>query len=377
MDRFFLRRAVERLRDGLFDPVAVDQLTVEEDRIKNVFSKGLKALEKGKSAHLCICGSYGQGKSHTITYLNQLALSQGYAASVVQLDLREVPLHQFSVVYQSIMERLSLPDGNKFTKAWKNWAEKDSLGLLDSMPHRFRMILTAMLCKNKQLSPEESSLKKHQDYRPREYGYWLEKALMGYDIPVARLKSVFKYREVEGYREQSLICRGNDPYIQMVQSLGGVLREMGYKGLLLFFDEAESIAQVRLGHRAKSYLILDQLFQSKGPLFPVFAFTDDFFDKAKHEPYDDTSEIFPKNYAEAWRNLNILRLQDFSSQGWESLLDRLMQLYSQAYQIDLPLHLKGSLQSLLDRLQGQETRFKLKALVNKLDIETQQVLLDA
>ena len=53
-----------------------------------------------------------------------------------------------------------------------------------------------------------------------------------------------------------------------------------------------------------------------------------------------------------------------------------MQLYSQAYQIDLPLHVKPRLQSLLGKLEVQETRFKLKALVNKLDIETQQVLLD-
>lgn len=373
MDRFYLRRAVERLRDGLYDPVAVNQLTVEEDRIKNVFSKGLKALERGKSDHLCICGSYGQGKSHTITYLSQLALSQGYATSVIQLDLREVPFHQFSVVYQSMMERLSLPDGKKFTKAWKDLADKNLLEPLDTMPHRFKMILTAMLCKNKPLSPKESSLKKHQGYRPREYGNWLEQALMGYNVPVASLKSVFKYREVEGYQEQPLICRGNDPYVQMVQSLGRLLREMGYKGLLLFFDEAESIAQGRLGHRAKSYHILDQFFQSKGSLFPVFAFTDDFFDKANHESYED-KEIFPKNYAEAWLDLNILRLQDFSSRGWESLLDRLIQLYSQAYQIDIPIHLKGSLQYLLDRLEVQETRFKLKALVNKLDIETQKVL---
>lgn len=373
MDRFSLRRAVERLRDGLFDPVAVNYLTVEKDRIENVFSKGLKALEKGKSDHLCVCGSYGQGKSHTLTYLNQLALSQGYATSVVQLDLREVPFHRFSIVYRSIMERLSLPDGQKFTNAWRNCAHKDCPELLSTMPHRFRITLTAMLCKNKRLTPKESSLKKHQAYRPKEYGYWLDKALMGYDIPVAHLRNVCKYREVEGYREQSLICRGNDSYFQMVQSLGRVLKEMGYKGLLLFFDEAESIAQGRLGHRVKSYHLLDQFFQTKSSVFPVFAFTDDFFDKANHETYDDN---FPKNYAEAWRDLHILRLQDFSSHGWESLLDRLMQLYSQAYQIDLPLQVKASLQSLLGKLEAQETRFKLKALVNKLDRETQHVLLD-
>lgn len=357
---FTLRRAVERLRDGLFDSVAVDRLTVEKDRIETVFSKGLKAVEKGKSDPLCICGSYGQGKSHTLTHLNQLALAQGYATSVVQLDLREVPFHQFSTVYQSIMERLSLPDGKKFTNAWKSWADKDSLEFLEGMPHRFRMTLTAMLCKNKELTS-------------KEHGYWLDRALMGNNIPAAHLKRVCKLRDVEGYREQSLTCRKNDPYFQMVQSLGKVLKEMGYKGLLLFFDEAESIAQGRLGHRLKSYHLLDQFFQTKSSVFSIFAFTDDFFDKANHEPYDDKKEIFPKNYAEAWRDLNIFRLSDFSSRGWDSLIDSLMQLYSQAYQIDLPHHVKSSLQSLLGKLEVQETRFKLKALVNKLDIETQQI----
>jgi hypothetical protein len=372
MDRLSLRRAIERLRDGLFDPVAVNQLTMEKDRIEITFSKALA----GKSDHLCICGSYGQGKSHTLAYLNQLALSQGYATSVVKLDLREVPFHQFSTVYRSIMERLSLPDGLKFTNAWKNHADKDSLELLDTMPHRFKMILTAMLCKTKHLTPKERSLKKHPAHQSKEYGYWLDKALMGYDIPAAHLKSICKYREVKGYQEHSLSCRGNDLYFQMVQSLGRVLQEMGYKGLLLFFDEAESIAQLRLGHRAKSYHLLDRFFQTKGFVFPVFAFTDDFFDKANHELYDDNKEIFPKNYAEIWRNLNILRLSDFSSHGWDSLLNRLMQLYSQAYQIDLPLQIMPSLQALLGKLESQETRLKLKALVHKLDIETQEILLD-
>lgn len=369
MDRFSFRRAVERLRDGLFDSVAVSRLTVERERLESTFSKLLEVN------HLCICGSYGQGKSHTLTYLNQSALSQGYATSVVQLDPREVPFHQFSAVYQSIMERLSLPDGKNFIDAWKNWADKDSLEILETMPHRFKMTLTAMLCKNVRLTPKESTLKRHRDYCPKEYGYWLDQTLMGYDIPLAHLKSACRYREVASYREESLLCRGNDPYFQMVQSLGLLLKAMGYKGLLLFFDEAESIAQGRINHRVKSYQLLDLFFRTKGSVFSVFAFTDDFFEKVNHEPYDDGKETFPKNYGEAWRGLNILRLQDFSSHGWESLLDRLMELYSQAYQIDIPRAVKPTLQSLLGKIEAQETRFKLKALVNKLDIETQQILL--
>ena len=377
MERFTLRRAVERLRDGLFDQVAVEHLTIIEERIKNVFTNSLNALGNGQSDHLCVCGSYGQGKSHTLTYLNQLALSLGFATSTVQLDLREIPFHQSAVVYRAIMEHLVLPDGKKFVNAWKHLAHQDAARLLDPMPHRFKMILTAMLGHTRRLSAQERALKTHHDYKPQEYDFWLEQALMGYNIPITRLKNLFKYREITGYKEQSLHCRDNDSYIQMLQTLGNLLKKMEYKGLILFFDEAESIAQGRLNNRAKCYHILDHLFQGNNSVLPVFAFTDDFFDKVKHENYNDSKAIFPKNYADLWVDLNILHLQEFSAQGWELLLDRLMQLYSKAYQIDVPPHVKGSLQVLLDRVAANETRFKLKALVNKLDIETQQVWLDA
>ncbi len=375
-EQFLIRRAVERLRDGLFDPVAVNRLTVEEKWIQSSFSKGLKALEKDQSEHLCICGSYGQGKSHTILYMSQQALREGYATSVVQLDFREVPFHQFPIVYQAILEKLSLPDGQTFAKAWKQCANMELLEGFDAMPNRFRMILTAMLGKNKQLTPRERTFKKYRDYQPKEYGSWLEQALMGHNIPISNLKKALKYREVDGYQKQSLICRGNTPYMQMVQSLGQLFKKMGYKGLVLFFDEGESIAQGRLGNRAKSYALLDQFFHSTSSVYPIFAFTEDFFDKVNHEPYNDERAIFPKNYAQAWRDINLVRLDDFSSQRWEALLDRLIQLYAQAYQVELPSHTKGKLHTLLQNIEGQETRFRLKSLVNQLDMESQQTLLE-
>jgi hypothetical protein len=374
MDLFSLRRAIERLRDGLFDPVAVKRLTMEQDQVKKSFSAGLAALEKEKSDHLCICGSYGQGKSHTLAHLNQYALSQGYATSLVQLDIREVPFHQFSVVYHSLMEKLSLPDGEKFIAAWKKKGGKDSLDLLNEMPHRFQMILTAMLCNSKPISPKQKVAKKEKNSLPKEFPYWLEKALMGHDLPVTHLKSILKHREIEGYQKQSLICRGNLPYVQMVQALGKLLKEMGYKGLIVFFDEAESITQGRLGNRVKSYEILDQFFQARGSVYPIFALTDDFFDKVNHEEYDDEKQTFSQNYAKIWENLKIVRLQVLSTEEWETLQNRLIQLYADAYQIDFfeqMMGIKEKLQNLFDKLKAQETRFILKALVNQLDIEAQ------
>lgn len=362
MGVFPLRRAIERLRDGLFDSVAVDRLTMEEAQVIKSFSRGLEVLAKGQSAHLCICGSYGQGKSHNLIYLNHQALSQGYATSMVQLDLREIPFHQFSVVYRALMEKLTLPDGEKFTVAWKRWGANHSLELLNSMPYRFQMILRTMLSKNKP---------------SKDVANWLEKALMGHDLSLTYLRKILKARDIEGYQKQSLICRGHIPYIQMLHALGKVLKEMGYKGLVLFFDEAESIAQGRLKNRAKSYDILTQFVHSTDPLYSIFAFTDDFFDKVKDEKYDDEKQTFSQNYSEAWKDLNVVRLQEPSSVEWETLQNRLIQLYAEAYQIDLSnqiMGIKGKLQNLFDQLQAHETRFKLKALVHQLDIETQNYL---
>jgi len=366
MGIFPVRRAIERLRAGLSDPVAVDRLTMEEEAATKTFSKGLKDLEKGQSSHLCICGSYGQGKSHNLSYLQRQAQSQGYATSLVQLDVREVPFYQFSLVYQSLMKNLSLPTGESFVEAWKKCSlEKDH-----DMPHRFRMILQALLSNNK-LPRKRAKVK--NGLKLKDFDHWLEEALMGHDLPTSCLKQILKAREVEGFQEQPLTARGNAPYVQMVQSLGKLLHAMGYKGLVLFFDEAESIAQGRLSTRVKSYEILSQFFQHSGFVYPVFAFTESFFDKVRSEEYGGEVPQFPQNYSDAWKNLQIIQLKDSSLTRWEAMQDRLINLYAEAYQIDFSekqQEIKQEMRSLLEKLKTQETRFKLKALINQLDIRT-------
>lgn len=363
MGLFPARQTIERLRAGL--SVAEDRLTMKEEAVVASFAKGLKALEKGESSHLCLCGAYGQGKSHNLTYLQRQALSQGYATSLVQLDIREVPFHQFSVVYSSLMKNLSMPSGESFIASWK----KSSLALADDMPHRFRMILQAIHSKNS--GSKKGGVK--NGLKPKDFDYWLEQALLGHNLPIGQLKHILKAREVEGYGKQPLRVKGQAPYVQMVHSLGRLLHSMGCKGLVLFFDEAESIAQMRLSARVKSYEILNRFFEHSGFVYPVFAFTETFFDTVRCEEYGGEASPFPQNYFDAWKHVQIVRLQDSSKARWEALQDRLIALYGEAYQINmgdkLP-EIKQQMGDLLEKLKTQETRFKLKALINQLDIRT-------
>ena len=100
---FQLRRLMERLREGLYDPLAVRLLTVHHETL-DAKIRGDLLSETEASRHLCLCGAYGQGKSHTLAYVHAYALHQGYVASAINLDPREVPFHQFRQVYRALLE---------------------------------------------------------------------------------------------------------------------------------------------------------------------------------------------------------------------------------------------------------------------------------
>jgi hypothetical protein len=260
----------------------------------------------------------------------------------------------------------------------------DLLG--EEMPHLFRSVLVGIAQKTVPLSERKRGLKKYADYRPREFPYLLSRALTGHVVPVYRLRHALKYRQVTFYKDASLSCRGAEPYLQMIRGLAQLFRKMGYRGWVLLFDEGESISQMRITSRSPSYRMLDRMFfpeLSVRFLYPVFAFTDDFFQKLEEEEYDRVKvrgdlEIpyFEKHYADAWRGLTLYRLQDLSQREWDELAEKLMHLHAKAYRWNpSEVQVRRELAERLSDMQGQETRYKLKALVDQLDLVHQEKVL--
>jgi hypothetical protein len=399
---FELRRVVERLREGLFDPLGVRLLTTGETKLNKVFYKGVKALERDKPSHLCICGAYGQGKSHSLNYIKQRALEQNFVVSYVNLDPRQVPFHDFKDVYRALMEAMKFPNGkNSFVNVWKTFvnewlampenSKKSCRDLFpEEMPHRFKAILTALAQKNISIPVQKRKLKKHARFKPREFSWILKNALMGKNIPAWRLRSVFHYRQVSFYKENSLVCKNQDQYLAMVQGLAKLFQKIGFKGWLVLFDEGESIVQTRITSRSKSYKLLNKIFYPEiktSGFYPVFAFTNDFFTCLADEAYDrvrikknsknGTPPIkipyFNKNYSRVWENINIYRLHDLSSGEWESLIHKLIAVHASAYKWQPPVTLiQRQMSRELSKLSGVEARLKLKFLVNHLDLEQQR-----
>jgi len=386
---------MERLREGLFDPVGVKSLTCGKATLDQVFDKGAKVLEKTGSFHQCILGTYGQGKSHTLNYIRQRALDQGFVVSYINLDPRQVPFYNFKEVYGALMKAMVFPGRDKeFIDAWKTRASK-CLALPENskktcqdlipekIPHRFKAILTALVHKTIVLTPGKRKLKKHRRFKPREFPWILKNALMGKDIPVWRLRAALHYRQVPFYKEKSLVCKTPYQYLDLITGMAELFRIIGFKGWVVLFDEGESIVQTRITSRSKSYRLLDRIFCPEEPLkgfYPVFAFTHDFFTRVADEPYDrlkpkKDKPYFDKNYSTAWQEIHVHNLNHLSSKEWKSLIHKLVQVHARAYQWQPPVDVMAKKLNLeLSKYNGAEPRLKLKLLVNRLDLAQQHLM---
>jgi hypothetical protein len=390
---FQLRRAVERLREGLFDPLAVRLLTAQQKQIDRMVDDRFAAVDAGEAPHLCICGSYGQGKSHSLTYIEDRALGGNFVTSLINLDPREVPFHDFRRVYRALLESMRFPGGEtSLVRAWRSWAAErlDVEGRVSAedlpaeMPHIFRTVLAGLAQRTLLLTPRQRQMKKHANYRPRAFPYWLGRGLEGQAVPINALRHALKYRQVDFYRDAPLGFEGDGSFVQMVRGLGRLFVQMGFRGWVLLFDEGESMGQTRVSCRSRSFQTLDRLLFPETDvrgLFPVFAFTGDFFQQVEEEDYGrlkprDETPYFAVNYAEAWEKVQRYDLQDLSSQEWKGLGDKLIDLHARAYGWKpAEEEVRRALAGRLAATRGQETRYRLKGLVDELDLARQEELL--
>lgn len=423
---FEIRRIVERLREGLFDSAGIQLLTMNEEKLEKAFNLGFKRSDQDTTAHLCIQGAYGQGKSHSLTFLRKYAHSKGFVTSQINLDPRETPFSNLKLVYQNLVSQIQFPDGGTdFIQKWEAWSEQwlDEEGKLqheelfsEEIPHRLKCILTALAQKELKLATEQKVLRKYEIFYPKEIASWLSQALHGENLPVPILRNAFKYRQVSFYKEEPLGIKGWEPYIQMIQALSILFQWMGYEGWVLLLDEGESMIQGSILSRSKSYEFLYQLLireeetqensqeENGGKIqeekeildpgvYPVFAFTDDFFMKLQEEDYakaritrGEEKLYFAREYQVEFQDLEIYKLPELSTQGWGSLVERLIALHHKAYRWNSEegtsaqssssvQDLKKGMKASLQEHQHLETRLRLKGLVDFLDVVHQKEVL--
>lgn len=233
---FQARAIIEGLRKGIVPTEYVSFFTVGRQNWLKFVEEDLDSfIANGGGKVRFINGDYGDGKTHFMSVIQQLALQKNFASSFVVLT-RDVPIHKFEVVYQEIVSQLRGNfEGVGIRAAIKHWikeqqiAEKDpgalstSLREIPGLALDFANALIGLL----QVHSSPSSDEESENKDPDEILYqWFEG------------KKVAK-KDIKRFHVFELLNKTNSK--QFLQSLIVFLKMAGHKGLILFLDELETV----------------------------------------------------------------------------------------------------------------------------------------
>lgn len=284
---------IESLRKGIPPKRYVSKYTSgNEEFLKKVRKLHLEsASTRGKLRF--VSGSWGAGKTHFLRLLREEAFDANYLVSTVELNADSTPFNKFEQVFYDIVRNITSPEMYRH-------------GQLD-FAAPFGEVLRQALLQNPTSSEQTVSSERFQaakdkifaddgidiDFRRVVAQHW--ETFLADHGDVATLKNtrerLLQWFAGEGtvgmYRPfgiQKIVSRANARL--MLQSLSRFTTHIGYRGLLILFDEAEMTystmrkSNLKQAHNNLLHLI-NSIDESDG-LFLIYATTPDFYIDERH-----------------------------------------------------------------------------------------------
>lgn len=256
---FQARAIIESLRKGLVPTEYVTFFTVGRQNWLKFIEEDLdNFIAEGGGKVRFINGDYGDGKTHFMSVISQLALNKQFASSFVVLT-RNIPIHKFELVYQELVVQLRGHfEGVGIRSLIQQWVEEQKkrgqepealLHFLRQVPKldiNFAHALVGLCTPPR----EDESV---EEVSSQELLYqWFE------GKKIAK-KNLTKFQVFE------TLNKSNSKIF--LQSLIAFLKLTGHKGLILLFDELETVlaqgASVRNAAYENIRLLMDNAEHSE------------------------------------------------------------------------------------------------------------------
>lgn len=279
------REILQALRQGTVPDGGLDALAVGIDKFTSAIDEDLTAVAAGGSVFKAVRGEYGAGKTFFSRWVEQRAMSRGFAVAEVQISELETPLHRLETVYRRTIEELRT---SAFTKsafrpvidAWLYGVEEDAadaLGLADAPPAEVEKLLEQRLALVASSTPQYPMvLRKYRE------------ALESGDAAIADgLIAWLGGQPQVGAQAKRYagVKQDVDHFLAMgfLTGLLSVLKGSRHVGLVLVIDEVETLRRMRRDSREKALNALrqwlDELDSGRYPgLYLIITGTPAFFD---------------------------------------------------------------------------------------------------
>lgn len=273
------RRVIEGLRAGVPNQDVIQAMGCYQPEVEGRFQRMVAALDQrageGRSTRgMIVEGGFGTGKSHVLAYLQHLALQQHCICSQVIIS-KETPLYHPLKVYLAAVENAVMPGhaGQVLVEIANRldvWSP--AYQELSDWVHDYRNGLDQRFAATMFLFQRMSS---EPELRHRVIRFWSGEPLAMNEIRAClRQCGVFQRYSFARIREVDLA-------VQRFSFTAKLMRLAGYRGWVLFLDEAELMGRYSFGQRIKSYAELARLLGASMDigipgLAAVVALTDDF-----------------------------------------------------------------------------------------------------
>ncbi len=280
---------VSALRRGTVPSSGLDALAVGIDTFAPTLDDELESVSAGRGGFKAVRGEYGTGKTFFGRWLQERARARGFAATEVQINETETPLHRLETVYRRLVEHLGTADtaSGAFRSVIDGWfyaLEQDVLAdaSVDASDAEWLLLRTNALMEARlgaisKTAPAFSAVLRTYRRAQAAGDGMLADGLISWLAGQPNVAASIK---------RAAGIKGDLDHFGATNFLVGlltILRDSGFSGLVMVLDEVETLQRMRTDTREKGLNALrqwiDEIDAGRYPgLYLVITGTPAFYD---------------------------------------------------------------------------------------------------
>lgn len=280
---------VSALRRGTVPSNGLDALAVGIDLFAPTLDEELASVASGRGGFKAVRGEYGTGKTFFGRWLQERARARGFAATEVQINETETPLHRLETVYRRLVEHLGTADtaSGAFRGVIDGWfyaLEQDVLADTsvdaddaEGLLQRTNALMEVRLGTISKSAPAFSAVLRTYRTALAEDNGMLADGLISWLAGQPNVAASIK---------RAAGIKGDLDHFGATNFLVGlltILRDSGFPGLVMVLDEVETLQRMRTDTRERGLNALrqwiDEIDAGRYPgLYLVITGTPAFYD---------------------------------------------------------------------------------------------------
>jgi len=228
IDRVSACRMIEAFRLGIVPHQDVELFTFGRDQELRILGAALDGLARSGGNVYMIEGEYGTGKTHLLELLHHRALKKAMVTSLVQFDPQEVTPHRPKRVYRELVRNI------RFIHEGRECGFRELLRMAFDLDLKDHVFFGPLLRKMRKLDPLATETE--------VFWQWVEgESTKEY---ATEMRAPYRVRGAQGIPALYDFSTAADFYGNIISAISYICRQLGFKGLVLLIDEAETVTRL-------------------------------------------------------------------------------------------------------------------------------------